>query len=216
MTACKRRSSLQLGLTPIVLCSRGPRLPPPGQKPCVGSRSPCGNRYVASSIYSDDGKTWRFSAPVPNPLERQPNELQGAQLANGTVVLNVRDEKSQMRLLASSHDDGTTFSPLATTPYLVGSVCQGSTVSAGGVLFFSHPFDKASRANGWIKFSANGGRSWWLWRQVDPSTFAYSAMTVVDVNETHVSLGVVYEGATGLRWTVVTGFLPQAGAGAGA
>ena len=172
------------------------------------------NRFVASSIYSEDGQTWSFSTPVPNPFERQPNELQAAQLANGTVVLNVRDEKSPMRLLATSTNDGTTFSPLMPTPYLVGSVCQGSTVSAGGVLFFSHPFDKTSRTNGWIKFSADGGRSWWLWRQVDPSTFAYSTMTVMDVNETHVSLGVVYEGATGLRWTVVIDFLPHAGAGA--
>ena len=39
-------------------------------------------------------------------------------------------------------------------------------------------------------------------------------MTVLDVNATHVSLGVVYEGATGLRWAAVTDFLPQAGAGA--
>ena len=39
-------------------------------------------------------------------------------------------------------------------------------------------------------------------------------MTVMDVNATHVSLGIVYEGATGLRWTVVTDFLPQASAGA--
>ena len=60
----------------------------------------------------------------------------------------------------------------------------------------------------------DAGETWWLWRQVDPSTFAYSTMTVMDVNETHVSLGVVYEGTTGLRWTVVTDFLPQVGAGA--
>ena len=43
-------------------------------------------------------------------------------------------------------------------------------------------------------------------------------MTLMDVNETHVSLGVVYEageeahaGATSLYWTVVTDFLPATG-----
>ena len=63
------------------------------------------------------------------------------------------------------------------------------------------------------------GRSWWLWRQVDAGTFAYSSMSVIHVasNKTHVSLGVVYEGTDrahnvigGLLWAVVTDFLPQA------
>jgi hypothetical protein len=86
------------------------------------------------------------------------------------------------------------------------------SVSAGGILFFSHPFSMASRSNGWIKFSADGGKSWWLWRQVDPSTFAYSSMTVMPgLNKTHVRLGVAYEGRGGLRWSVLTDFLPAAG-----
>ena len=124
------------------------------------------------------------------------------------VCVQVRDEHGPMRLLAESNTDGSRWTPLTSTPYLTGSICQGSIVSAGGVLFFSHPFAKASRSNGWIKYSSDGGASWWLWRQIDPSVFAYSSLTVVDVNHTHVSLGAVYEGSGGLRYMVVTDFLP--------
>jgi hypothetical protein len=113
-----------------------------------------------------------------------------------------------MRLLAESSTDGSTWTALKATPYLTGSICQGSTVSAAGVLFFSHPFSKSSRSNGWIKYSNDGGASWWLWRQIDGSSFGYSSLTLVDVNQTHVSLGVVYEGNGGLRYAVVTDFLP--------
>ena len=86
------------------------------------------------------------------------------------------------------------------------------------MLFFSHPFG-SSRVNGWIKASVDGGASWQLWRQVDPGAFGYSTLTVVESNETHVSLGLVYEGTHlagsprvytgGLRWTVITDLLPR-------
>ena len=38
-------------------------------------------------------------------------------------------------------------------------------VAVGGTLFFSHPFDRAARRNGWLKFSVDSGATWWLWRQ---------------------------------------------------
>ena len=116
-----------------------------------------------------------------------------------------------MRLQARS-TDGLVWTPLESTPFLEGSICQGSTVSAGAVLFFSHPFSMTSRTNGWIKYSLDAGASWWLWRQVDAATFAYSSLTLVDQNATHVSLGVVYEGTGGLRYSVITDFLPTASA----
>jgi hypothetical protein len=53
-----------------------------------------------------------------------------------------------------------------------------------------------------------------LWRQVDPESFGYSSITVMGVNGTAsppvVSLGVLYEGVGGLRWTVISDFLPSA------
>ena len=58
------------------------------------------------------------------------------------------------------------------------------------------------------------GTSWWLWRQVDAGPFGYSTATVVDNNKTHATIGVVYEGTGGLRYTEVTDFLPTAGSGA--
>eukprot|EP01047_Picozoa_sp_COSAG01_P065329 COSAG01_NODE_8806_length_2653_cov_3.282302_3_plen_113_part_00 len=64
--------------------------------------------------------------------------------------------------------------------------------------------------------SPRRGASWWLWRQVEPATFAYSSLTVMHVNASHVTLAVVYEGTDrargvtgGLLWTTVSDFLPR-------
>eukprot|EP01048_Picozoa_sp_COSAG05_P030441 COSAG05_NODE_10572_length_558_cov_0.875817_1_plen_92_part_10 len=81
---------------------------------------------------------------------------------------------SRYRLISTSTDQGTSWSKFKPNPQLVGAICQGSTVSVGSTLFFSHPF-AASRSNGWIKYSIDRGDSWWLWRQVDPGSFGYSA-----------------------------------------
>ena len=89
----------------------------------------------------------------------------------------------------------------------MSAICQGSTVAVGSTLFFSHPFSSA-RANGWIKYSVDAGVSWWLWRQIDAGSFGYSSASVVDSNATHATIGVVYEGAGGLRYTAITDFLP--------
>ena len=78
--------------------------------------------------------------------------------------------------------------------------------------------------NGWIKFSVDDGASWWLWRQIQPGAFAYSALTLIGTNESAgtVTLGIVYESTvseapvvapfydvTTITWTTVTGPLPR-------
>ena len=60
-----------------------------------------------------------------------------------------------------------------------------------------------------IKFSVDEGASWWLWRQVDPDAFGYSSLTVLASNDTHVTIGVVYEAQQGLAWATLTDFLPR-------
>ena len=86
-------------------------------------------------------------------------------------------------------------------------------VSVGGVLFFAHAFG-AGRRNGWIKFSVDDGASWWLWRQIDPGPFGYSGLTPLHRNQTHVTLGIVYEecpsvGGCRILWLNVTSLLPR-------
>ena len=72
--------------------------------------------------------------------------------------------------------------------------------------------------NGWIKFSVDDGRSWWLWRQVTPGEFAYSSLTVLDprTNHTHITLGLAFEDEAfgnhargSIKWAVITDFFPR-------
>ena len=80
-------TGIQTATGRLLVPAWGPQIQAPGAKPCVGG---C-DRLIASMIYSDNGGvTWEFSAPVPNPSQRGANELQAAQLPNGTIVLNVR------------------------------------------------------------------------------------------------------------------------------
>ena len=89
-------------------------------------------------------------------------------------------------------------------------------ISVRGTLFYSHPLNATARQNGWIKFSVDGGDSWWLWRQVEPAGFAYSSLTLLAADATHVSLGLAYEDEAmedhakgSLRWTTLTDFFPR-------
>ena len=187
------------------------RLLVPAWGPRLGHGSSQADWNAAALYSSDNGKSWKVSGIVPTSKAgagSRPNELQCASLADGTVVLNARDEASPYRLISTSSDGGESWSAFKPNAQLVGAICQGSMVSLGSTLFFSHPF-ASSRSNGWIKFSTDAGKSWWLWRQVDPGAFGYSSATVVASNTTHVTIGVVYEGAQGLRYTAITGFLPQ-------
>ena len=71
----------------------------------------------------------------------EPNELQCAELPDGTVVLNVRSGNTERRLLTSSATGGRTWSPLVVSEALGAQpICQGSMISVGGVLFYSHGY----------------------------------------------------------------------------
>ena len=168
---------------------------------------PMGDSNAVSIVSSDGGLEWRIGRPAPSTGTKH-SELQAAVLYRDRLLLNVRNDASQERLISTSEDGGETWSALRATPFLRGSICQGSTVSAKGTLFFSHPFSSAHRENGWIKYSVDDGDTWWLWRQVDPDAFGYSSLTVLASNATHVTIGVVYEAQQGLAWAALTDFLP--------
>ena len=93
------------------------------------------------------------------------------------------------------------------------------------------PGGKFGRADGWIMASTTAGKTWFPWRQVDPNEFGCkcsrsllcllfglwnerragwtdSGLTLISSDETTVTLGVVWEGVGGLRWTTVTGYKP--------
>ncbi|KAL1520582.1 hypothetical protein AB1Y20_022158 [Prymnesium parvum] len=76
-------------------------------------------------LYSDDkGVTWEQGPLLPGG-----NECQAAQLADGSLLLNMRSRDAK-RLFSRSEDNGVSWSsPAASTPPIYDGNCQGSMIS---------------------------------------------------------------------------------------
>ncbi len=118
--------------------------------------------------YSDDhGKTWKLGALVPS--QGGTNECQVAQLADGSLLINMRGMTGNVRKIARSRDGGATWSELREDSALVEPrVAQGSlqlyTDRLSGDkdrLLFANPAS-VERKNMTVRLSYDEGRTW-LW-----------------------------------------------------
>ena len=161
---------------------------------------------VACTIVSDDGgATWRrggIAAPA-TAEHKDPNETAVVQLADGRVMLNVRNESPSLRRLATTSPDGATG---WTMPRFVEDlpepVCMGSLIRLPaelGVgpdrLLFAQPHKPeiagpvipgTTPPKGWkdrknlsIKVSLDGGATWPTARTLEPGPSAYSDLAVL-------------------------------------
>jgi sialidase-1 len=156
---------------------------------------------VTSTIYSDDqGRTWqRGEIAVPNTEEWvNPNETVVVELADGSVMLNVRSEsKNHRRLLVTSPDGATGWSRARFQEELLEPICMASLVrysleKNGGKnrLLFANPhnLERADgkgkpgvgrdRKNLSIKLSEDDGASWPINRTLEPGFSGYSDLAV--------------------------------------
>jgi len=156
---------------------------------------------VTATIYSDDqGKTWHHGEiAVPNTEEWiNPNETIAIELADGSVMLNVRSEsKAHRRLVTISKDGATNWSTPKFDDALLEPICMGSMVRYslardGGRnrLLFCNP-DNVSREDGkevagrfrdrknlTVKLSYDEGKTWPVKRAVEPGPSMYSDIAV--------------------------------------
>ena len=87
-------------------------------------------RYFSHVILSDDdGETWRIGGVSPRD---QLNECQAAELADGTVVVNMRnyDRTRKARAVMESKDGGETFGEVRWDLALPEPICQAGLVVA--------------------------------------------------------------------------------------
>jgi sialidase-1 len=174
----------------------------------IGEKALDGGQYTAHStiVYSQDGgETWHVGTGAkPNTTEAQV-----VQLADGSLMLNMRDDRNRQikdetngRAVAVSDDLGETWTiHSSSNSALPEPNCMASLIAADvemngqkqQVLFFSNPNDKGARINMSIKASLDQGHTWPEANQVllnETQGFGYSCMTMVDEN----TVGILYEG----------------------
>ena len=147
-------------------------------------------------IWSKDrGATWHIGTGV----KPKTTECQLVELADGSIMINCRDDRGGARTVATTRDLGATWQPHPTDrKALPESVCQGSLMAldlpgVGRRLFFSNPATTSGRHSMTIKVSADEGLSWpeSLHTLYDRRNgLGYSCLAPID--DTH--LGVLYEG----------------------
>lgn len=158
-------------------------------------------KWQVYATYSDDlGKTWKAGKNAPAAGNNMGNEVQMVELADGSVMLNSRGEKSvkgsQFRQTATSADGGETWSPLTSDENLPEPVCQASLIRYSfpesgkpGLLVYSGPGTQGGRRQGTIRISDDEGKSWKYSRVIKPGGFAYSALVKLPDG----SIGCFYE-----------------------
>ena len=153
-------------------------------------------------LLSDDhGRTWRIGAVDDHTDGRvNPDETAVAQLPDGRLYLNARDEGGTdpaTRAFTYSLTNGSTFSaPFRPIPALVAPVVKGTLLQDTGTsckpLLFSAPQDPTQRRNLTVRRSTDAGRTWRTELVVTPGPAAYSDLAKLD----RTTAGVLYETGT--------------------
>lgn len=141
---------------------------------------------VTATIFSDDaGKTWRASEiAVPCTDEFvNPNETVAIQLADGGVMLNVRNEsEARRRIIVTSPDGATRWSAPRFQEDLIDPVCMAGltryTHGGKNLLLFSNPDTPRGRRNVTVRVSEDEGKTWPISRSVEAGFSAYSDINV--------------------------------------
>lgn len=174
----------------------------------IGEKALDGGQYTCHStiVYSrDGGETWKIGTGAKSNT----TEAQVAELSDGSLMLNMRDDRNRTdktetngRAVAVTSDLGATWSVHPSSNSLLPEPnCMASLIAADitvdgqvkRVLFFSNPDDKSKRTNMTVKASLDEGLTWPEDLQTElfaPAGYGYSCLTMVD--DSHV--GILYEG----------------------
>jgi acetyl esterase/lipase len=155
--------------------------------------------FATLMISRDHGATWT----VGKPGYSGGNECQAAQLGDGSIMLNIRNDRERFRAVVVTNDLGQTWQAHATSRNtLIEPNCNGSLLrvdyeQAGEkrhVLLFANPHTQKGRSQHTIQVSFDDGATWPDSHHLllDEGVGAgYPSLTQVDSN--HVA--IVYEGS---------------------
>lgn len=150
---------------------------------------------------TDGGENWITS----NPSYSNTTECAVVELSNGSLMLNMRDNRNRDRkgddngrAIFTTNDMGQTWQEHPTShTALIEPVCMASlhkhTYGKNkSVLLFSNPATKDGRYNIRVKASIDDGNSWNDGVLLDEGqSFGYSCITSIDKN----TIGVIWEGS---------------------
>lgn len=152
----------------------------------------------AGLLYSKDhGASWhRYTAAKDSVTEAQV-----AELSDGTLMLNMRDNRGGSRSVATTRDLGRTWTEHPTSrKALREPVCMASLISVKAednvlgrhILLFSNPDTVRGRNHITIKASLDDGLTWKEANQLlldEDEGWGYSCLTIIDAE----TVGILYE-----------------------
>ena len=146
----------------------------------------------------DHGKTWNRSIPARSDT----TECAIAELSNGSLMLNMRDNRNRKdksktngRAVSVTTDLGGTWTVHSSDHHsLPEPVCMASLIShklkdGRTVLFFSNPNHKSKRRNMTVRMSLDDGKTWPKHVVLDRDGGAYSSLVMVNRD----TLGILFE-----------------------
>lgn len=144
---------------------------------------------TAVLVSQDHGKTWQ----VRGTIGPGTNESQMAELADGRLILNMRNYVVKgHRAISVSRDKGATWSAIIADQNLIEPVCQASIFrmsgTSGGWLLFTNPAN-LGRQMETIQMSRDDGQTWPFRRIIYGGPSGYSCLTQIGASQ----VGVVYE-----------------------
>lgn len=183
----------------------------------LGTKALDGGQYTCHStiVFSkDQGKTWQIGTGAKSNT----TEAQVVELADGNLMLNMRDDRNRSdkgetngRAIATTSDLGKSWTIHPTSNSgLPESNCMASIIRAEvmvdgkkqPILFFSNPNNKNERGNMTIKASFDEGNTWPESKQIELNAsvgYGYSCLTMVNDS----TIGIVYEGSKELYFQKV-------------
>lgn len=172
------------------------------------------------AVYSDDhGETWKVSrnSPTPSPSNRG-DEAKVVELANGDILMSIRNPEKGYRKFAISKNKGETWHPAWVSDNLIEPACDGDilryTYGGKDLLIHSVPASKTDRENVTIYISTDNGKTWDVKRRLVDGMSAYSSLTILPdgtigclvevgrhVDPTDIGMRMIYYNFT-LDWIV--------------
>lgn len=177
-----------------------------GASPAPGRLLLCGTNWYdftrapmaprgARVWFSDDasGAPGSWTSP-PALTANNMSECAMAELRNGSVLINFRNEKRlhcECRAQARSDDGGVTWSSLAFVPDLIEPVCSAGLLQLSAGLLFSNPDSLTQRVNMTVRRSMDGGLTWPTKALISPGGGAYSVL--LPMGSSGGAAGIVFE-----------------------